>query len=72
MQTRRGSDERMVFVVSFTRAKQWLWKERSLIVVNCFEIISQIASFKGHVYTTADILRRHKFGDMGGDVSFFI
>lgn len=31
-----------------------------------------MAAFKGHVYTTADILRRHKFGDMGRDVSFLI
>ena len=34
--------------------------------------LSQIASFKGHVYTTADIWEGINFRDMDGDVSFLI
>ena len=43
-----------------------------MVSLNDFEILRQITSSKGQVYLTADIVRRHKFGYMGGDISFLL
>lgn len=48
------------------------WCSCIMVSLNDFEILSQITSSKGQVYITADIVRRHKFGYMGGDISFLL